>query len=101
MVFISLNILDGSLYSDPTHPIKITIRAPPSSSSEVTPFTPVHWDHILGRWSTGGCRYGHHIQDHVVFTCKQLGYYGLLQDITYLNMVKVQKNQSVYIVINY
>ncbi|XP_076258665.1 remoulade isoform X2 [Rhynchophorus ferrugineus] len=79
--------LNGSLYSELTHPIKVTIRAPPSSSSEVTPFTPVHWDHILGRWSTGGCRYGHHIQDHVAFTCKQLGYYGLLQDITYLDVM--------------
>ncbi|XP_030755587.1 adhesion G protein-coupled receptor A3 isoform X2 [Sitophilus oryzae] len=79
--------LDGFLRPDVTHPIKITIRAPPSSSSEVTPFTPVHWDQILGRWSTEGCRYGHHIQDHVVFTCKQLGYYGLLQDVTYLNVM--------------
>lgn len=64
----------------------MTIRAPHSNSYEVTPFTPVYWDHALGRWSTQGCRFGHHWQDLVVFSCRKLGYYGLMQDVTYSNL---------------
>ncbi|CAG9766682.1 unnamed protein product [Ceutorhynchus assimilis] len=75
----------GPGHADPSHPIIVTIRAPISTSYEVTPFTPVYWDHALGRWSTQGCRFAHHWHDHVVFSCRKLGYYGLMQDVIFTN----------------
>ncbi|XP_066141971.1 adhesion G protein-coupled receptor A3 isoform X1 [Euwallacea fornicatus] len=76
----------GPAHAEPSHPIIVTIRAPHSTSYEVTPFTPVYWDQVSMRWSNQGCHFGQHWQDHVVFSCNKLGYYGLMQDVTYSNI---------------
>ncbi|XP_050304221.1 adhesion G protein-coupled receptor A3 [Anthonomus grandis grandis] len=76
----------GPAHAEPSHPITVTIRAPHSTSYEVTPFTPVYWDSALGRWTTQGCRFGQHWQDHIVFSCRKLGYYGLMQDVSNSNI---------------
>lgn len=66
------------------------LRTPFTQLYEVTPFLPVWWDPSLnngtGSWSSEGCNFSHVIQDHLVFSCDNFGYYGLLQDITSLEL---------------
>lgn len=82
VVFFSV----GPHHIEPSHSVMITMRAPHSNSYEITPFTPVYWDEAIGKWSSQGCHFGHHWQDHIVFSCRKAGYYGLMQDITYSNV---------------
>ncbi|XP_044756189.1 adhesion G protein-coupled receptor A3 [Coccinella septempunctata] len=69
-----------------TYPVSIRLRTPPSVAYEIVPFTPVWWDPSLnngsGSWSTEGCEFNYALQDHLVFSCENFGYYGLLQDIS-------------------
>ncbi|XP_019760183.2 adhesion G protein-coupled receptor A3 isoform X2 [Dendroctonus ponderosae] len=75
----------GSYQIEPSHPVIVTIRAPHSTSYEVAPFTPVYWDQAAGNWSADECQFGHHWQDYMVFSCRKLGYYGLMQEVAYSN----------------
>lgn len=69
-----------------TDPIYLMLRSPPISGQDLTRPTPVWWDTTLnngrGDWSTEGCQLSHEVQENLVFYCKHLGYYGLMQDIT-------------------
>ncbi|KAI4457592.1 g-protein coupled receptor [Holotrichia oblita] len=81
--------LDGLTIKNLTEPIYIMFRTPASYSYETSHPVPVWWDPSLnngtGGWSTEGCLFNTELQDSVVFQCKQLGYYGLRQDITERN----------------
>nr|XP_023017192.1 adhesion G protein-coupled receptor A3-like [Leptinotarsa decemlineata] len=76
-----------------TEPIFVMLRTPFTPVYEVTPFTPVWWDSSSnngsGGWSSEGCQFRHQLQDHVVFSCENFGYYGLLQDVTYVEAMNV------------
>lgn len=62
------------------------LRSPTTTAYEVTPFVPVWWDpeanNCTGGWSSEGCQFSHELTDHVVFSCDNFGYYGLLQDVS-------------------
>lgn len=74
-------------------PVYVMMRNPSAAMLEAKVPTPVWWDSSLnsnkGSWSTNGCRLKDEVQDNLVFVCKHLGYYSLMQDITYLNSVQV------------
>ncbi|KAG5880584.1 hypothetical protein JTB14_002393 [Gonioctena quinquepunctata] len=76
-----------------TEPVFIMLKTPYTTLYEVTPFTPVWWDpssnNGSGGWSSKGCQFRHQLQEHVVFSCKNFGYYGLLQDVTYTESLNV------------
>ncbi|CAH0552940.1 unnamed protein product [Brassicogethes aeneus] len=76
-----------------TEPIYVMLRTPASVTYEVTPFIPVWWNpylnNHLGGWSREGCTFSHELQDHLVFSCNQFGYFGLLQDVTHLQDAQV------------
>ncbi|KAL1516510.1 hypothetical protein ABEB36_000419 [Hypothenemus hampei] len=77
---------------DLSHPITVIIRVPRTTLYEGTPFIPVYWDQTLDKWTNQGCQFGYHWQEHVVFTCKKLGYYGLSQVVPYSNNTKANMN---------
>ncbi|CAG9815828.1 unnamed protein product [Phaedon cochleariae] len=80
--------LVGHTVRNLTEPVFIMLRMPSTTIYEVTPFTPVWWDPSLnngtGKWSSAGCHFTHELQDHLVFSCENFGYYGLLQDVSSL-----------------
>lgn len=82
MLIFSVNFTVTNL----TYPVTIRLRTPPSVAFEIIPFTPVWWDPSLnngtGSWSSEGCDFNYVLQDHLVFSCDNFGYYGLLQDIS-------------------
>ncbi|CAH1961224.1 unnamed protein product [Acanthoscelides obtectus] len=72
-----------------TTPVYAMVRRPPSTDlMEVRPFAPVRWDPSAndgtGEWTSEGCSFSHQLQDHLVFSCDQFGFYGLLQDVSRL-----------------
>lgn len=75
-----------------TEPIYIMLRTPASLVYEVTPFIPVWWNSKLknntGGWSKDGCSFSQELQDHLVFSCHQFGYFGLLQDVTHMQNIE-------------
>lgn len=81
-VFISVN----STLTDLTEPIYVMMKTPPNVSEMDAPPIPVWWDNTLnngsGNWSTSGCELKDQLRDNLVFSCKHLAYYGLLQNIT-------------------
>lgn len=62
------------------------MKSPPDLSNRPIP---VFWDTTLnngsGNWSSSGCELKDLRQDNLVFSCNHLGYYGLLQNISYFN----------------
>lgn len=74
-------------------PVYVMMRNPSATLLEAKVPTPVWWDSSLnngkGSWSTNGCHLKDEVQDNLVFVCKHLGYYSLMQDVTYLNNVQV------------
>lgn len=60
-------------------------------SYDATVPTPVWWNPNLnngeGGWSTSGCVFNEILQENIVFNCKQLGYYGLLQKTEHLDII--------------
>ncbi|RZC32510.1 G-protein coupled receptor 125 [Asbolus verrucosus] len=79
--------------SNLTDPVFIMLKIPPLISPDDTSLLPVWWNPRsndgTGGWSSEGCRFSHEYQDHVVFFCHSLGYYGLLQDVTELENARV------------
>lgn len=61
----------------------------PSNLQSETPPVPVWWDTTLnngtGNWSSNGCELKDLLRDNLVFSCKYLSYYGLLQNVSYTN----------------
>nr|CAI5862901.1 unnamed protein product [Callosobruchus analis] len=75
--------------SNLSNPVYAMVRRPPTTGLlEVRPFVPVRWDPFAnngtGEWTSEGCRFSHQLQDHLVFSCDQFGYYGLLQDVSHI-----------------
>lgn len=71
-----------------TDPIFIMLRAAPFHNELSFP-RPVWWDPEMnagtGGWSLQGCHFSQLQQGLLVFACNRLGYYGLLQNVRYLN----------------
>lgn len=86
-------LVDVPVYNLST-PVFVMLRTPPTTLYEVMPFTPVWWDPTLnnstGGWSPDGCEFRHELQDHVVFSCINFGYYGLIQDVTHLQTAQAK-----------
>ncbi|KAK5649954.1 hypothetical protein RI129_000983 [Pyrocoelia pectoralis] len=84
----------GNLFvSNLTDPIYVMLRTPPKMIFDTISVTPVWWNMHggtgRGNWSSSGCELSHEVQDSIVFHCNQLGYYALLQNISYSSAVKV------------
>lgn len=50
---------------------------------------PVVWDEMLnntGAWTSDGCRLINLVNNLIVFHCDRLGYYGLLQEVSHLDI---------------
>lgn len=50
---------------------------------------PVVWDETLnntGGWTSDGCRLTNLVNNLIVFHCDRLGYYGLLQEVSHLDI---------------
>lgn len=64
------------------------LRASPFHHEGSSP-RPVWWDPDLnggaGGWSLQGCHFSQLLHGLLVFACNRLGYYGLLQNVRYLN----------------
>ncbi|KAF5273055.1 hypothetical protein FQR65_LT04797 [Abscondita terminalis] len=79
--------------SNLTEPIYIMLRTPPRMIFDTISVVPVWWSAKdgteKGNWSSNGCELSHEVQDNIVFHCNQLGYYGLLQNISYTSVVKI------------
>lgn len=71
-----------------TEPIYVMLRPAPFHD-EISAPRPVWWDpqfnNGLGGWSLEGCNFSQVLHGLYVFTCDRLGYYGLLQNVKYLN----------------
>lgn len=69
-------------------PIYITLRAQPFHNELSAP-RPVWWDPDMndgfGGWSLQGCQISHFLNGILIFSCSKLGYYGLVQNLKYLN----------------
>ncbi|KAF5295990.1 hypothetical protein FQA39_LY12762 [Lamprigera yunnana] len=79
--------------SNLTDPIYIMLRTPPRMIFDENSVVPVFWNvedgSARGNWSSNGCELSHEVQENIVFHCNQLGYYALLQNVSYLNVVKL------------
>lgn len=71
-----------------TEPIYVMLRPTPFHD-EISAPRPVWWDpnfnNGLGGWSLEACNFSQVLHGLYVFTCDRLGYYGLLQNVKYLN----------------
>lgn len=70
-----------------SEPVYVMLKAPTYHYNRKRP-TPVVWDETLnnvGGWTSNGCRLTNLLNDLIIFHCDRLGYYGLLQEIPYLN----------------
>ncbi|XP_043260839.1 adhesion G protein-coupled receptor A3 [Colletes gigas] len=70
-----------------TEPVYIMLRAPLYYYAGKR-LLPVVWDETLnksGGWTSNGCYLRNMLNNLIVFHCNRLGYYGLLQDTSYLD----------------
>lgn len=78
----------SALVENMTEPIYIMLRPAPFHD-EISAPRPVWWDpqfnNGAGGWSLEGCNLSQVIHGLYVFTCDRLGYYGLLQNVKFLN----------------
>ncbi|KAF2882773.1 hypothetical protein ILUMI_23397 [Ignelater luminosus] len=85
--------LANFLVTNLTEPIYVMLRLPPRAIVENTIMIPVWWNATSnegkGNWSSEGCELSHEVQDNIVFHCKQLGYYGLLQNVSNTGIVRI------------
>ncbi|XP_034944600.1 adhesion G protein-coupled receptor A3 [Chelonus insularis] len=68
-----------------TEPVMVMLKV--SHYHMATPPVPMIWEEKMnesGRWTPDGCRLTNLINNIVVFHCDRLGYYGLLEDTSYL-----------------
>ncbi|XP_063993527.1 adhesion G protein-coupled receptor A3 [Diachasmimorpha longicaudata] len=79
--------LIGCPVANLTEPVYIMLKMPRSYHLGIRP-KPVVWDmkfNSSGQWSTKGCQLSSLVNNLVVFHCDRLGYYGLLEDTSYLH----------------
>lgn len=78
----------STIIENMTEPIYVMLRPAPFHSELSSP-RPVWWDpdfnNGIGGWSLEGCNFSQVLHGLYVFTCDRLGYYGLLQNVKYLN----------------
>ncbi|XP_076637008.1 remoulade isoform X2 [Colletes latitarsis] len=70
-----------------TEPVYVMLRAPLYYYAGKR-LLPVVWDETLnksGGWTSNGCYLRNMLNNLIVFHCNRLGYYGLLQDTSYLD----------------
>lgn len=78
--------LIGLTLQNLSEPVYIMLRVPLHHYLGKRP-QPVIWDEKLnesGGWISDGCQLSNLFNNLIVFQCNRLGYYGLLQDISYL-----------------
>lgn len=67
-----------------SEPIHVMLRPRPYHNEKSAP-RPVLWDPELGTWTNQGCQVQKVTAGVVIFTCTRLGYYGLIQNVNFLN----------------
>ena len=75
-----------------SEPIYVTLKAPRYFYIGNRP-KPVVWDEKLndtGGWTSEGCHLQNLLNNLVVFRCNRLGYYGLLEDTSYLDQDNIK-----------
>uniref|UniRef100_A0A336MNL9 CSON014661 protein n=1 Tax=Culicoides sonorensis TaxID=179676 RepID=A0A336MNL9_CULSO len=75
-----------NLVGNLSEPIHIMLRPKPYHNELSSP-RPVIWDHENGVWTNQGCKpvQMSYVAGLFVFTCNRFGYYGLIQNVNYLN----------------
>lgn len=75
-----------NLVGNLSEPIHVMLRPKPYHNEKSAP-RPVIWDHEIGTWTTQGCQplQMSYVAGLFVFTCNRFGYYGLIQNVNYLN----------------
>lgn len=64
--------------------IFVMLRGKPFHNEKSAP-RPVLWDQELGTWTNTGCTTIKIMGNVVIFNCSRLGYYGLIQNVNFLN----------------
>lgn len=70
-----------------SEPVYVMLKAPRYYYIGSRP-KPVIWDGKLnetGGWTSDGCHLSNLLNNLVIFRCHRLGYYGLLEDTSYLD----------------
>lgn len=98
----SVKLLVGQTVANLTEPVYVMLRAPLIHHASSKP-VPVVWDSSLnnqtGGWTSDGCHLlSNYINNLIIFHCDRLGYYGLLQDKSFLDM---DGKTYVYCIYNY
>lgn len=71
-----------------SEPVYVMLKAPLYHYNGKRP-RPVVWDETLnnvGGWTSDGCHLTNLLNNLIVFHCDRLGYYGLLQEVSHLDM---------------
>ncbi|XP_039304608.1 adhesion G protein-coupled receptor A3 isoform X2 [Solenopsis invicta] len=80
--------LIGTSVRNLSEPVYVMLKAPLYHYNGKRP-RPVVWDETLnnvGAWTSDGCHLTNLLNNLIVFHCDRLGYYGLLQDVSHLDM---------------
>lgn len=71
-----------------SEPVYVMLKAPLYHYNGKRP-KPVIWDETLnkvGAWTSDGCHLTNLLNNLIVFHCNRLGYYGLLQEVSYFDI---------------
>ncbi|KMQ96690.1 putative g-protein coupled receptor 125-like protein [Lasius niger] len=80
--------LIGASIRNLSEPVYVMLKAPLYHYNGRRP-RPVVWDETLnntGAWTSDGCRLTNLVNNLIVFHCDRLGYYGLLQEVSHLDI---------------
>ncbi|XP_024893349.1 adhesion G protein-coupled receptor A3 isoform X1 [Temnothorax curvispinosus] len=80
--------LIGTSMRNLSEPVYVMLKAPLYHYNGKRP-RPVVWDETLnnvGGWTSDGCHLTNLLNNLIVFHCDRLGYYGLLQEVSHLDM---------------
>ncbi|XP_014474409.1 PREDICTED: adhesion G protein-coupled receptor A3 [Dinoponera quadriceps] len=80
--------LIGTSVRNLSEPVYVMLKAPLYHYNGRRP-QPVVWDETLnnvGGWTSDGCHLTNLLNNLIVFHCDRLGYYGLLQEVSHLDM---------------
>lgn len=78
----------GTSVRNLSEPVYVMLKAPLYHYNGKKP-KPVVWDETLnsvGAWTSDGCHLINLLNNLIVFHCDRLGYYGLLQEVSHLDM---------------
>ncbi|XP_011144255.1 adhesion G protein-coupled receptor A3 isoform X1 [Harpegnathos saltator] len=80
--------LIGTSIRNLSEPVYVMLKAPLYHYNGKRP-KPVVWDETLnnvGGWTSDGCHLTNLLNNLIVFQCDRLGYYGLLQEVSHIDM---------------